>query len=292
MYNKLIQLLLFYVVLFTFGTNVIFAQTGDETEKRVSDSVSFIVLYEFTQRSEKDREPIAIVDTMELEIGHNWSVYKEWNIAFKDSLLKNTRSDIDSRRQVVTHYGTYDEFISNSSNRGSISLWGGSWETASLYKDRSNNKIIIIDEIDKVGLLKSEDHVSQEWEISTDTSNIQGYLCHKAVTSFRGREYTAWFTLEIPINDGPWKFYGLPGLIVEVQDKEEIFKIRLIGFERADNNHYIALDETTKYDECTLEQYNKLKRNTFKNARYYNMQGSHLNMYSGDNRIKRNFFEK
>lgn len=261
------------------------------SQTAVSDKQQFRALYEFTQKAEKDRDAIVIIDTMELKIGDNWSVYKEWRKDVKDSLKTETIRNIDMQREIVTHYGTYDEFISNSNN-ADIGFWNKSWETANLYKDRSNNKIIIFDEIDKVGLFKLEDHVSQEWDISTDTLNIQSYLCYKAVTSFRGREYTAWFTLEIPINEGPWKFYGLPGLILDVQDKDEIFKITLIGFEKADNNHFIAIDETAKYDECTLEQYNKLKRNTFKNARYYNMQGSHLNMYSGDNRTKRNFFEK
>ena len=41
-----------------------------------------------------------------------------------------------------------------------------------------------------------------------------------------------YFTTEIPINQGPWKLWGLPGLIIEAEDKNNFFKFKLIGFEK------------------------------------------------------------
>ncbi|WP_421919140.1 GLPGLI family protein [Marinifilum sp.] len=55
-----------------------------------------------------------------------------------------------------------------------------------------------------------------EWRPSVDTKTILGYTCHKATCSFRGREYVAWFTRDIPFKAAPWKFHGLPGAILEV----------------------------------------------------------------------------
>ena len=60
---------------------------------------------------------------------------------------------------------------------------------------------------------------SISWEIHNDTKKIGTYICNKAIGSFRGREYTAWFTRDIPVEFGPWKFNGLPGLIIEVVEK-------------------------------------------------------------------------
>ena len=56
-----------------------------------------------------------------------------------------------------------------------------------------------------------------------------------AVSDFRGRTWIAWFASEIPISDGPWKFNGLPGLIMEVYDAKKHFHFSLVGIEQVDD---------------------------------------------------------
>lgn len=56
------------------------------------------------------------------------------------------------------------------------------------------------------------------WQLENDFKMISGYRCQKATTSFRGRNYTAWFSPKIPLPYGPWKLNGLPGLILEAYD--------------------------------------------------------------------------
>ena len=67
-----------------------------------------------------------------------------------------------------------------------------------------------------------------DWIITDETENIMGYECVKATTDWRGRKWNAWFS-DIPINGGPWKFQGLPGLILKVEDSEGDHSIYSIG---------------------------------------------------------------
>ncbi|WP_445750095.1 GLPGLI family protein [Polaribacter sp.] len=62
-----------------------------------------------------------------------------------------------------------------------------------------------------------------KWTIHKERRKIGDFDCIKATTYFRGRNYIAWYSPEIPLNSGPWKFSGLPGLIIEVQDLENLF---------------------------------------------------------------------
>lgn len=63
-----------------------------------------------------------------------------------------------------------------------------------------------------------------KWKIVDGEKKIKNFLCKKAQITFRGRTYTAWFTEKIPVSSGPWKFNGLPGLILSVSDKEGLYK--------------------------------------------------------------------
>lgn len=62
------------------------------------------------------------------------------------------------------------------------------------------------------------------WEICDSIKTILGYECTKAIADFHGRKWTVWFTPEIPIQSGPWKLLGLPGIILEANaDNQYIF---------------------------------------------------------------------
>jgi GLPGLI family protein len=67
------------------------------------------------------------------------------------------------------------------------------------------------------------------WRIQPDRKTILGYSCQKAVGTYRGRTYEAWFATDIPIQEGPYKFRGLPGLILEIRDTQNHYVFNAIS---------------------------------------------------------------
>ncbi|MBF4464548.1 GLPGLI family protein [Flavobacterium sp. LC2016-12] len=67
----------------------------------------------------------------------------------------------------------------------------------------------------------AEKKILFKWDLQNETKKIGRFTCNKAITQFRGREYIAWYTNEIPLPYGPWKLQGLPGLILEAYDSSQ-----------------------------------------------------------------------
>lgn len=67
------------------------------------------------------------------------------------------------------------------------------------------------------------------WKISNAKEKIGNYDTQKATVEYGGRIWTAWFSPEIPFPDGPYKFSGLPGLIVKIEDSVKNYSWVLNG---------------------------------------------------------------
>ena len=67
------------------------------------------------------------------------------------------------------------------------------------------------------------------WQIQSETKELLGYSCQLASCEFRGRRWYAWFSPDIPINEGPWKLFGLPGLVLEAYDSKKHYAYEAVG---------------------------------------------------------------
>ncbi|WP_431611472.1 GLPGLI family protein [Chryseobacterium sp. 'Rf worker isolate 10'] len=97
----------------------------------------------------------------------------------------------------------------------------------SVEKDKTNQKTYFKDRIGR-DLYSYEEDRPLNWKIGSETRKIGEYKVQKAETDFGGRKWTAWFTTDLPYQDGPYKFGGLPGLIVKVEDDKGEYSFDLM----------------------------------------------------------------
>jgi len=97
----------------------------------------------------------------------------------------------------------------------------------SVEKDKASQKTIFKDRIGRDVYVYEEDR-PLNWKMSSETTKIGEYKVQKATTDFAGRKWTAWFTTDLPYQDGPYKFGGLPGLIVKVEDENGDYSFDLM----------------------------------------------------------------
>jgi len=102
-----------------------------------------------------------------------------------------------------------------------------------------------------------EDKIPFNWTVLSERKKVLTYDCQKATCTFRGRDYIAWFTTEIPISEGPYKFAGLPGLILQIYDTKGEFQYLCKGFQKTRTKLPIKLF-SWKYEPTTRAKLNAL----------------------------------
>ncbi len=95
-----------------------------------------------------------------------------------------------------------------------------------------------------------------QWTLLPDTDEVMGYQCQMAVCHYRGRRWTAWFTLDIPLPEGPWKLCGLPGLILKARDHRGDYEFTAESI-RTDGLQPVQLCD------FTLHGYSRTDRDTY-----------------------------
>jgi GLPGLI family protein len=170
-----------------------------------------------------------ITEMMLLDIDKDGSLYHS-----QQKFIADSTAQADIERQMKLNSGSFT--INRTEKPGQVS-----YKVSKKYPDF---KTYLFTKV-STDNYKVEEDLKPEWKILPDKQKIGEYNAQKATTSFGGREWTAWFATEIPFQDGPYKFYGLPGLIVKIEDKTGTHSMTLVG------NKKIT---TKKSDEASLPQ--------------------------------------
>lgn len=95
------------------------------------------------------------------------------------------------------------------------------------------------------------------WNILQETKSIHGYQCQKATTKYCGRNWEVWFTDEVPLNFGPWKLGGLPGLILSAVTDDNYFEFEIVGIEQPKNAFIYHYND--KFNKLSVSEMKKME---------------------------------
>ncbi|RNC67102.1 GLPGLI family protein [Proteiniphilum sp. X52] len=235
-----------------------------ELKMSTVDSSNLRILYALNATDIRNMETYD--DLQRLEIGSHFSKYYSYFVFNNDSLASvwmQNNPNVTNEHRTVGWKGPMGKYQGWSEHIYS-----------EYFKDFSKNELTeytrMPNKLSHFDSRHTEPLPVQKWEISDDTLTVVGYLCQKAACQFRGRNYTAWFATEIPIGNGPWKFGGLPGLILKVYDEERQFVFECVGIESYPEKFPIQMhDAFTQFKKADRRNHVKMKKEAQEN--YYRL---------------------
>ena len=211
---------LYFVLLLTLAIpRLAFSQNPiNIDEYKVIDQSRFIITYEAMMTDDSLKPTKHNYDRLVLMVGDSISrCYSNTMHRYDSAFTVSERKGHDS-------YKNMSHFVGDS---------GGVW-VPDVYKYFGPKRMTVMHRMGEARVpiyLYDESLDLMDWKMSFGTKEILGYPCFKAECDFRGRHWTAWFTMQIPVKDGPWKFGGLPGLILEMEESRGHYAFRCIGIE-------------------------------------------------------------
>ena len=218
------------------------AKPNKKDENKVIDKLKYTITYR--TKSVRDTTKLDSVgrynyenDDMQLLIGDKVSYfYSATYRAYEEELRKS----VDANNIAIP---------TSTSARGSISM--------DFYRNYPTGKSTYLDKVIREKFRIIEPLEQPQWDIIADsTKQILDYHCQMARCSFKGRTWTAWFTTDIPLDNGPWKLCGLPGLILRAYDSKQQYIFDCVGMKQAKEGENITYDtKFDKYVSATMKEF-------------------------------------
>lgn len=168
-------------------------------------------IYEYKYKIDSTKLDSLKTEWMYLDITKEGSKYYSKKAFDRDSISAEA-----VRKQIAS--GSRSISVSRHKDAGDVD-----YEVQKTYPDF---KTYITTSIDNDSYKVLEDRPFN-WKILPEKQKIGEFEAQKAETTFAGRQWTVWFTTDVPFQDGPYKFHGLPGLIVKAEDKTKTHVMEL-----------------------------------------------------------------
>lgn len=183
----------------------------------------------------------------------------------KEPVTEEMVLDIDNEK---SHFYSYFDHKRNLIKDSILAIGGSAIEASSVAIEKglprpklkfhvwknlpSRHNLLFTDDF-IVNYRYSEPIEKINWTLIDRDSIICDHNCKCAESTFHGRKWIVWFTMEIPVSEGPWKLNGLPGLIMCAEDTENEFSFIAIGVSNGNESDIVV--PSKKYVECSKSDY-------------------------------------
>jgi len=192
---------------------------------KVFEKSNLNIYYQFkflkdTKISQNPREGLCV-----LQIGENYSKFSDTKTLQKDSLFEKFSHLESVGAKEMNQLFMYNPLWSMESLKSTV-------DKKVTYQKRYKTKYEY-----------EELQPELKWQLHNESKKILDYSCKKATVKYRGREFVAWYTTEVPINNGPYVFEGLPGLILELEDSQNKYHFTAVGIDKKPMDIYLRNDK-------------------------------------------------
>jgi len=208
------------------------------SQEKIYDTLNFEILYNYTYQINSENTSDIKSENMVLKIGNHISEYVSYNKiqAMKklNEMLKNGYSDMSQ--------------VPKSSIRYKV------------VKNNKNEEVIFFNSFGTIGLFYKEPLKLMNWTLINEEKDILSYKCKKAITNFSGRDYEAWYSVDINLPEGPYKFNGLPGLILSITDTKNHHRFEVTDIKKINEVYNLDYEKHTYLSKKEyIETVNKIK---------------------------------
>jgi GLPGLI family protein len=255
----MVQKIFYLILIIVFGHNIHAQPTSQYEDLRryigkgmhnVVDSAKIRITYSLNYVPDSANPQQVLKDRKILLIGDTRTHFYSYYVRQSDSALT----------------ADYDKGKTSAPLKRAPDIRGEGYE---VFKRHATGNLSILEPIRNLSLYNYvEEGVVPQWTVQSDTCTVLSYICQKATTRFRGRDWTVWFSTAIPLNAGPWKLHGLPGLILKASDSRNHYVFECIGIEQLGQKKQpvIALRfRRSGFIACSRDEYRKAQKEFYDN---------------------------
>lgn len=211
--------------------------------------ISFLVCFFYVSFSQENKQVLASYLFINKNSNESYSIKTRINKTQALSEFYNLKSKADT---IIESNESVEIFVTNS-------------DTTNKKFFITKDSITFIDHIYTnkkfVPVIVTEKTPQFNWHLTNNSKVVSGLFCNNAYLTFRGRNFNVWYAPEIPTQFGPWKFYGLPGLItrIETDDKTILFQLEKLSYVNEEElkkpflTNKISFQDYVKYQQSALD---------------------------------------